>query len=178
MPLNSKDRFFSYHTAEKYAIYLWQPNRSAWGEDEPIEVLAVWDISSPSAYLPSEDPSGEGKPDTSMEGPKVVRKFSFKDLDFYRIRQRSTPVLRGLGLDEGHVYIIEEDHRWIAGEQAGHAPPRLHKVKTIGIPFTIGPMFVDLCEADGDTSMSVCQKVSDLRRHNLAPCWRHEVNGL
>jgi hypothetical protein len=175
MPLNSRDRFFSCHTADKYALYLWQPNRSAWGEDEPIEALAVWDITSPSPYLPSQDPSGKGKPDDRLEGPRVLRRFSFTDLDFYRIRQRSTPVLRGLALDEGHVYVIEEDHRWIVGQQAGHALPRLHKVKTIGIPFAIGPMWVDSCGADGDNSMSFCLRVSDSRHHNLAPCWRHEV---
>jgi hypothetical protein len=61
------------------------------------------------------------------------------------------------------------------GQQAGHALPRLHKVKTIGIPFAIGPMWVDSCGADGDNSMSFCQRVSDSRQHNLAPCWRHEV---
>jgi len=176
MPLNSRDRFFSHHTARNYALYLWQPNRSAWGEDEPIEALAVWDISSPSAYLPSQDPSGKGKPDDSLEGPRVMRRFSFKDLDFYRIRQRSTPMLRGLELDESHVYVIEEDHRWIVGQQAGHALPRLHKVKTIGIPFVTGPMWVDSCGADGDNSMSFCQRISDSRCHNLAPCWRHEVS--
>ncbi|KAN0122516.1 hypothetical protein V8E51_000842 [Hyaloscypha variabilis] len=174
MPLNSRDRFFSYHTAQNYALYLWQPNRSAWGEDEPIEALAIWNISSPSTYRPSQDPSGKGKPDDNFEGPRVVRRFSFKDLDFYRIRQRSTPVLRGLELDENHVYVIEEDHRWIVGQQAGHALPRLHKVKTIGIPFVTGPMWVDSCGADGDTSMSFCQRASDSRRRNLAPCWRHE----
>jgi hypothetical protein len=175
MPLNSRDRFFSCHTTDKYSLYLWQPNRSAWGEDEPIEALAVWDISSPSSYRPSQDPSGKGKPADNLEGPRVVRRFSFTDLDFYRIRQRSTPVLRGLQLDENHVYVIEEDHRWIVGQQAGHALPRLHKVKTIGIPFTTGPMWVDSCGADGDTSMSFCQRISDARSYRLAPCWRHEV---
>lgn len=176
MPLNSRDRFFSCHTTDKYSLYLWQPNRSAWGEDEPIEALAVWDISSPSSYRPSQDPSGKGKPGDNLEGPRVVRRFSFTDLDFYRIRQRSTPVLRSLQLDENHVYVIEEDHRWIVGQQAGHALPRLHKVKTIGIPFTTGPMWVDSCGADGDTSMSFCQRVSDARSYRLAPCWRHEVS--
>jgi len=176
MPLNSRDRFFSCHTIDKYSLYLWQPNRSAWGEDEPIEALAVWDISSPSPYRPSQDPSGKGKPDDHLEGPRVLRRFSFRDLDFYRIRQRENPVLRGLELDDNHVYVIEEDHRWIVGEQAGHSLPRLHKVRSIGIPFTIGPMWVDSCGADGNTSMSFCQRGSDGRRSNkLAPCWRHEV---
>ncbi|KAI9053662.1 hypothetical protein LZ554_002616 [Drepanopeziza brunnea f. sp. 'monogermtubi'] len=107
IPLNSRDRFFSTHTAKHYALYIWQPNRSAWGEDEPIESLAIWDISSPSSYKPSEDPSGTLKPDEDAEGPRSVRRFSFAHLDFYKIRQRSTPILRCLELDENHVYIIE-----------------------------------------------------------------------
>jgi hypothetical protein len=175
MPLNSRDRFFSSHTRTHYAMYLWQPNRSAWGEDDPIEALAIWDISSPSPYRPSEDSTGEAKPSEDLEGPKVLRRFSFSDLGFYSIRQRSTPVLRGLELDENHVYLIQEDHRWIVGSQASHSHPRLHKVKTTGIPFTTGPFWEDECGADGDVNLSFCERVSDTRAPNLAPCWRHEV---
>ncbi|KUJ24003.1 uncharacterized protein LY89DRAFT_604302 [Mollisia scopiformis] len=171
-PLNSRDRFFSTHNKTHYAIYLWQPNRSAWGEDEPIEGLAVWDISSASAYCPSEDPSGKRKPEG--QGPHVIRRFSFADLSFYWIRQRSTPVLRSLELDENHVYIIEEDHRWLVGQQASHTLPRLHKVKTTGIPFSPGPCWTDECGADGDVHLSFCERVSDIRRPEVAPCWRHE----
>ncbi|KAE8447632.1 hypothetical protein EG329_010603 [Mollisiaceae sp. DMI_Dod_QoI] len=171
-PLNSRDRFFSTHDKIHYAIYLWQPNRSAWGEDEPIEALAVWDISSASDYRPSEDPSGKSKPEG--EGPSVIRRFSFADLDFYKIRQRSTPILRGLELDENHVYVLEEDHRWLVGQQASHTPPRLHMVKTIGIPFSAGPCWKDECGANGDVNLSFCERVSDVRRPNIAPCWRHE----
>lgn len=175
MPLNSRDRFFSCHTKTHYAMYLWQPNRSAWGEDDPIEGLAVWDISSPSSYRPSEDPTGKGKPSEDLEGPRVLRRFSFSDLGFYRIRQRSSPIFRALELDENHVYFIEEDHRWIVGSQASHAHPRLHKVKTTGIPFATGPFWEDECGADGDVNLSFCQRISDTRGPNIAPCWRHEV---
>ncbi|CZR50507.1 related to F-box domain protein [Phialocephala subalpina] len=171
-PLNSKDRFFSTHNKTHYVIYLWQPNRSAWGEDEPIEALAVWDISSRSEYRPSEDPTGKGKPEG--RGPHVLRRFSFADLDFYRIRQRSTPVLRSLELDENHVYVLEEDHRWLVGQQASHTLPRLHMVKTIGIPFSAGPCWQDECGADGDVDLSFCERVSDIRQPYIAPCWRHE----
>lgn len=174
MPLNSRDRFFSTHNKTHYAVYLWQPNRSAWGEDEPIEALAIWDISSTSNYRPSDDPSGKGKP--VREGARVIRRFSFADLDFYEIRQRSTPILRGLELDEDHVYMLEEDHRWIVGEQASHTLPRLHMVKTTGIPFAIGPRWVDECGVDGDVHLSFCERVSDLRRPDIASCWRHEVS--
>lgn len=47
LPLNRSDRFFSVHNASHYAAYLWQPNRSLYNDD-PIEQLAVWDLSSPS----------------------------------------------------------------------------------------------------------------------------------
>ncbi|KAL2271221.1 hypothetical protein VTJ83DRAFT_592 [Remersonia thermophila] len=61
LPLNRSDRFFSAHTATHYAVYFWQPNRSLY-QDDPIEQLAVWDISSPSRYRPSEDPTGARRP--------------------------------------------------------------------------------------------------------------------
>lgn len=174
LPLNSRDRFFSTHTHSHYTLYLWQPNRSAWGEDEPIEGLAIWDISSPSPYRPSRDPSGRSK-SSSSSGPVVIRRFSFADLDFYDIRQGSTPVLQGLELDEANLYVIEEDHRWIVGQQAGHSLPRLHKVKSVGIPFVIGPSWQDECGADGDVNLSFCERASEVRHPRAAPCWRHEV---
>ena len=101
---------------------------------------------------------------------------SWKDEGGCEVGSWMVKLLAGVELDENHVYVIEEDHRWIVGQQAGHALPRLHKVKTIGIPFVTGPMWVDSCGADGDTSMSFCQRASDSRRRNLAPCWRHEVS--
>jgi hypothetical protein len=61
LPLNRSDRFFSAHTATHYAVYFWQPNRSLY-QDDPIEQLAVWDISTPSSYRPSEDPTGGKRP--------------------------------------------------------------------------------------------------------------------
>ncbi|PVH88577.1 hypothetical protein DL98DRAFT_446972 [Cadophora sp. DSE1049] len=173
-PLNSQDRFFSAHTSTHYAIYTWQTNRSAWGEDEPIEALAIWDISSPSPYRPSEDPAGKANPSDESEGPFVIRRFSFANLDFYRIRQRSDPILRCLQLDENNVYIIVESHRWLVGQQATNDLPQLHHVKTTGIPFGIGPAWEDECGANGDTNISFCEKESDIRSPNVAPCWRHE----
>jgi hypothetical protein len=178
MPLNSRDRFYSTHSSSHYALYLWQPNRSAWGEDDPLEALAVWNISSPSHYRPSEDPTGKGKPASESEGPKVIRRFSFADLDFYGIRQRSTPALRALELDENHVYFVEEDHRWLIGPEASHNHPPLHKVKSVGIPFAAGPRWEDECGADGDVNLSYCERAMDSRRPRFAPCWRHEVSDV
>lgn len=154
---------------------MWQKNRSAWGEDDPIESLAIWDISSPSSYKPSEDPAGKMKPSDASEGAHVIRRFSFADLDFYSIRQSWDPTLRCLELDESHVYVIQENHRWIVGMQASDNLPPLHHVKTIGIPFGVGPAWKDECGANGDTDISFCDKETDIRIPNVAPCWRHEV---
>lgn len=177
MPLTSIDRFYSTHTASHYALYLWEPNQGIWGEDDPIESLAVWDISSPSKYRPSEDPTGKDSSAAESEGPKVIRRLSFADLDFYRIRQRTTPTFRALELDENHVYFIEEDHRWLMGLEAlGEA--RLHKVRSVGIPFAAGPCWVDECGASGDADISYCEKALDLdtRHPRFTPCWRHDVS--
>lgn len=174
LPLNSRDRFYTTHSETHYAMYLWQPNRSAWGEDEPIEALAIWNIESPSLYRPSQDPAGVSKPQGA--GAKVVRRFSFEDLTFYGVRQRSSPTLRCLLLDESHVYVIQEDHRWVVGEEESASHPRLHKVKSTGIPFAIGPFWEDECGADGENILSFCQRDSEARGTAQAPCWRHAVS--
>ncbi|KAL3417800.1 F-box domain-containing protein [Phlyctema vagabunda] len=174
MPLNSRDRFFSVHSATHYVLYLWQPNRSAWGEDEPIESLAIWDISSPSPYLPSQDSTGKGKPEESIEGAVIIKRLSFADLDFYGIRQRSNPAFRELRLDESNVYFIEEDHRWMVGEQSSLTLPRLHALRSVGIPFAAGPRWQDECGADGDVNLSFCERGSESRHPRFSPCWRHE----
>jgi hypothetical protein len=85
-------------------------------------------------------------------------------------------VLRCLELDGNHVYFIEEDHRWLVGQQASHNLPRLHKVKSVGVPFAVGPRWEDECGADGDVNLSFCERVTDSRHPSIAPCWRHEVS--
>ncbi|KAG9235761.1 hypothetical protein BJ875DRAFT_528267 [Amylocarpus encephaloides] len=110
---------------------------SAWGEDDPIKSLAIWDISSPSPYRPSEDPTGKRKPEDS-QGAKPIH------------------------------------HRWIVGQEASHSHPRLHKLKTTGIPFGEGPFWRDKCGADGDVNLSFCQRGSDFRGPHKAPCCLHE----
>ncbi|KAL2257077.1 hypothetical protein VTK26DRAFT_690 [Humicola hyalothermophila] len=181
LPLNRSDRFFSAHTATHYAVYFWQPNRSLY-QDDPIEQLAVWDISSPSPYRPSEDPRGIKRPsigrtpsspptglwnghrspgitriyqsaepnacperlettpssDASF-GPRVVRRMAWRELDFYGLRQRATPQLRNLALDDRNLYFIEEEHRWAAGQHSSLNPPRVHLVRSTGIPIVPAP---------------------------------------
>ncbi|KAL1844285.1 hypothetical protein VTJ49DRAFT_2342 [Mycothermus thermophilus] len=167
LPLNRSDRFFSAHTATHYAVYFWQPNRSLY-QDDPIEQLTVWDISSPSRYRPSEDPTGAQRPDfertistpadfpdqvhrpgrlnldakvqgtasleTATAGPQVIRRMAWRDLDFYGLRQRATPRLRNLALDSQNLYFIEEEHRWADGQHSSLVPPRVHLVRSTGIP--------------------------------------------
>ena len=175
LPLNRSDRFFSAHTATHYAVYFWQPNRSLY-QDDPIEQLAVWDISSPSPYRPSEDPRGDKRPSASRApslpaglwqgnnstttgkisgltgssadlerprraslaaataGPQVVRRMAWRELDFYGLRQRATPQLRALALDDLNLYVVEEEHRWADGQHSSLNPPRVHLVRSTGIP--------------------------------------------
>ncbi|EAA36172.2 hypothetical protein GE21DRAFT_2276 [Neurospora crassa] len=175
LPINRSDRFFSAHTATHYAVYFWQPNRSLY-QDDPIEQLAVWDISLPSPYRPSEDPTGHNRPpvgnrttsmsaglwngggthtttttttaagearkDASPEpdripatnGPQVIRRMAWRELDFYGVRQRANPQLRDLSLDDRNLYFIEEEHRWAEGQHSSLSPPRVHHVKCTGIP--------------------------------------------
>ncbi|KAK4116368.1 hypothetical protein N656DRAFT_841848 [Canariomyces notabilis] len=180
LPLNRSDRFFSTHTATHYAVYFWQPNRSLY-HIEPIEQLAVWDISSPSPYRPSANPKADKRPNisrttslptglwngsskvtgrklhevagsepnseclktvpasTTTTGPRVIRRMAWRELDFYGVRQRATPQLRGLMLDGTNLYVIEEEHRWAEGQHSSLNPPRVHLVRCTGIPVIPAP---------------------------------------
>ncbi|KAI1336427.1 hypothetical protein F5Y15DRAFT_207149 [Xylariaceae sp. FL0016] len=168
LPPNRLDRFFSAHTARHYALYLWQPNRSPWGEDDPLEQLTIWDISSPAAYRPSLDPRGAKKPEGLLEGkegPVVVNRFTWRDLDVLGLRQRNTPSLREILLDDANVYVHEEEHRWLAGQHSSLSPPRHHHVRCTGIPFHgMGPRWFDECCADGDVHMSFCPRAGSVAR--------------
>ncbi|KAK4128752.1 hypothetical protein N657DRAFT_561994 [Parathielavia appendiculata] len=181
LPLNCSDRFFSAHTATHYAVYLWQPNRSLY-QDDPIEQLAVWDISSPSSYRPSEDPKGDKRPAVARApslpsglwngqnsrvagatysldedkadpnrrrraslavataGPQVIRRMAWRELDFYGLRQRVTPQLRCLALDNRNLYVVEEEHRWTDGQHSSLNPPRAHMVRSTAIPVIPEPV--------------------------------------
>ncbi|KAK3341608.1 hypothetical protein B0T25DRAFT_347264 [Lasiosphaeria hispida] len=238
LPLNRSDRFFSAHTATHYAVYFWQPNRSLY-QDDPIEQLAVWDISSSSPYRPSEDPTGDqrpapiraqttptglwsggsGKPSaqasksadslvteikiikdaslaTATAGPQVIRRMAWRELDFYGLRQRATPRLRNLTLDDQNLYVVEEEHRWSDGQHSSLSPPRVHLVRCTGIPivptpaskqeaFTndhqslssiingpvFGPIWVDACGADGDINMSFCRRLASNTADTVTSHW-------
>lgn len=245
LPLNDTDRFFSTHTATHYAVYFWQPNRSLY-QDDPIEQLAVWDISSSCPFKASEEPKGllkrtrpaqassaptglwngvgsssdhdhgtgngaahsaeaavsqeEGASSNveglsqdlviALTGPQVIRHMSWSELDFYGLRQRGTPMIRSLALDDRNLYVVEEEHRWAVGEHSSLSLPRNHLVRCTGIPIipdTVatplaskysppkpierilktswppvqGPMWKDECGADGDANSSFCRRVAE-----------------
>lgn len=163
LPLNATDRFLSAHSNTHYAVYIWQPNRSIWGdEDDPLESLLLWDISLP-------------------QRPRIIRRMTWSTLAFYGVRQRATPRLRSLGLDGSHLFFIEEEHRWARGGQSSLTPPRVHLVRSTGIPVlpmtstttqgeegeldakdelvVQGPVWLDECGANGDVNLSFCSRI-------------------
>jgi F-box domain len=137
LPLNTCDRFFSTHTKDHYAIYLWQPNRSMYtgDEDQPIECLLVWDISQPRQYLPSQDPGGKGQPDDIYSGPHVVSRFNYRDLCFYGIRQQSWPSLMNFSLDSVQHTVTVRENACIAGQGYFDPAERLWRARTTSILF-------------------------------------------
>lgn len=174
LPLNTHDRFLSAHTRTRYAVYVWQPNRSPWGEDDPLESAVIWD--------------------TSSSPPRCVRRMPWAALEFYGLRQRAAPRLRGLALDERNLYLIEEEHRWARGPHGSPSPPRVHLVRSTGIPvvpavvasggeegrenlegargggevaapvheeeIVQGPRWLDECGANGDVNLSFCSRAA------------------
>ena len=137
LPLNTRDRFFSTHTSEHYAVYLWQPNRSMYtgDEEQPIECLLVWDISQPRQYLPSQDPSGKNQPQDVYTGPHIVSRFNYRDLQHYGIRQQSSPSLMKLCLDSVQHTITIRENTCIAGQGYFDPAERLWCARTTCILF-------------------------------------------
>lgn len=161
LPINRSDRFFSTHTATHYAVYTWQPNTFPGPEDQPLEQLSIWDISSPCEDRPSLDGDGTGggsradspilglgpsyvhtrksRDVASISGPRIIRRMTARDLDFYRIRQGTTPILRNLAMDDRNLYIAEESHRLLTLRPDGRGRTRSHLVMVKGIPIVPGP---------------------------------------
>ncbi|KAL5365377.1 hypothetical protein BJX96DRAFT_12204 [Aspergillus floccosus] len=106
-PLSERDRFYSTHSETHYAIYIWQPNRSLYtaDDDAPIESLSVWDISKPSDYRPSLDPTGRLRSDDGDNGPSIVSRFGFRELGFYSVRQRGLPAVQCLNISDDNLAI-------------------------------------------------------------------------
>lgn len=166
-PLNRHDRFFSAHTATHYAVYVWQPNRSLYNDD-PIESVIVWDISA-------------------RDHPRTIRRITWDTLAFYGVRQGATPTLRSLGMDGRNLYFAEEEHRWAEGGHSSLAPPRVHLVRSTGIPIVVpeedststgdgdgaevviqGPRWVDQCGTNTDVRMPFCTRTNEARFGGMA----------
>ncbi|KAJ0107932.1 f-box domain-containing protein [Diaporthe amygdali] len=175
-PLNRHDRFFSTHTSTHYAVYVWQPNRSLYNDD-PIESVIVWDISEP-------------------DRPRTIRRITWDTLAFYGVRQGSTPTLRSLGMDARNLYIAEEEHRWAEGGHSSLVPPRVHLVRSTGIPIVPGPgstkqgqagggadgdaevvvqgpRWVDQCGTNTDVNMPFCMRTNGARLGGAAALQQH-----
>ena len=137
LPLNSRDRFFSTHNSTYYAVYFFQPNRSMYSGDEdlPIESLFVCDISKPSKYLPSQDPSGQFRPRNPTDGPHIVARFPFHALDFLGVRQRSQIRLMSLSLDTPTASLTWRENVCVAGQGYFDPAERLWCAKTTSFPF-------------------------------------------
>ncbi|KUI56539.1 hypothetical protein VP1G_03922 [Cytospora mali] len=174
-PISIHSRFFSTHTNTHYAVYVWRPDRTSRGDDEPIDAVIVWDISTP-------------------DRPRVLRRMPWSALDFYGVRQRSTPRLRCLGMDDRNLYFTEEEHRWEQGGHSSLSPPRVHLVRSTGVPviptpssvddqeyrqtpeesqhvgiedvIVQGPRWVDECGANGDVNMSFCSRARTSPQHH------------
>ncbi|KAL2401051.1 hypothetical protein ABEF93_000221 [Exophiala dermatitidis] len=136
LPPNYHDRFFSTHNSTHYAVYFWQPNRSMYTGDEemPIESLSVWDITARSPYQPSADPSGKSRP-PDQEGPHIVSRFSFTDMDFLGIRQHANVALMSLHLDSESLSLTVRENAAVAGQGYFDPAERLWCAKTTTFPF-------------------------------------------
>lgn len=130
-PLSERDRFYSTHSNTHYVIYTWQPNRSLYtaDEDAPIESLFVWDISRPSSYRPSIDPTGKQTGPEVDQAPCIVARYGFQDLEFIRNRQRGVPMLQRLDITDDGRSIEFSGNRAIVRNGA--------RIEELGYPWTV-----------------------------------------
>ena len=185
-PLSAQDCWFSDHSTTHYVVYFWQMNRSAWGENEPIESLLIWDISQPPSHRPSDHYSGGSQVPTA---PPLVKKLSYLDLDFLTIRQRDTPFLRKIALDgNACVYFFEEGcvrelglHVGYGYEAGRRNPGDVVWERIIGIPVLgHGPRWEDRHGKDSTSSAERQHanfKVPDSSMPIRATCWRYAGMG-
>ncbi|KAH7163029.1 hypothetical protein B0J13DRAFT_615634 [Dactylonectria estremocensis] len=186
VPTHQPDRLFSTHNRTHYAVYVWQPARSPWGDDDPFEQLTVWELGPTSVPPPLPSNSGAwdpARPKVAGVGPRVILQLDNTGLRTLGVAQRDTPSLRGLALDLttwdaqsqaacGHVYFVEETHRWVAGPHSSPTPPPLHRIRSIGVPLGgHGPRWLSECDANG---RSRCLCATPEAWPGRAPCWRHD----
>ncbi|EGR52203.1 uncharacterized protein TRIREDRAFT_119607 [Trichoderma reesei QM6a] len=171
LSLDHHDRFFSTHNATHYAVYTWQPPPrsfdAAWPDDEPLESLTIWEFNPPNSYSQRPDAASSSSPPTTSS-PRIIRTLNNAQLRAFAILQHDAPALRAMALDDstwdaarasacGHVFFTEEEHRWSAGPHSRPSRPRLHRVKTTGIPLVgAGPRWVDDCGGGGGVNLRFC----------------------
>lgn len=157
-PLSDRDRFFSSHNRTHYTIYAWQPNRSLYtaDEDAPIESLFVWDISQPSPYRPSEDPSGTNSEEE--DGPKIISRLGFRDLEFYSVRQRGIPSMIRLEIDSESGTLDITENMGIETRTLEQSFPT---------PSLMGPAMPD--------GWSPAVYITSIPFIGHGPCWRRET---
>ena len=185
-PLSAQDTWFSDHSTTHYVVYIWQTNRSAWGENEPIESLLIWNISEPSSHCPSDDSSGGIQ---ASVGPRLVKKLSYLDLEFLTVRQRDTPFLRKIALDgSACVYFFEEGCTRERGPHVGHGyetgrrnPQDIVWERIVAIPVQgPGPRWEDRLGRGSNFSgdwRHPDSTSSDPSTPKRATCWRYDGMG-
>ena len=183
LPLCTRDCWFSDHSTTHYAVYFWQMDFSAWGGNDPIESLLIWDISQPSSHRPCNDYSRSSV--QVPTAPPLVKKLSYLDLDFLTIRQRDTPFLRKIALDgNACVYFFEEGciREW--GLDVGHGseagrrnPADVVWERIVGIPVLgHGPRWehrLGIDSTSGGEWQHANFKGPDSSMPIRATCWRY-----
>ena len=157
-PLTSRDYFFSNHTSKYYSSYYWQPNRSLWtgDEDQPIEALAIWDISQSSRYEPSKDPTGFNRPGVDKNGPRIVARFTWRELQWLGLRQGSSIALMGLEIDSEAPIMTFKENAFVSGQGYFDPAERHWSARVSSFPFSPaglselveGPVFQRMGEVD------------------------------
>lgn len=102
-------------------------------EERPIESLFVWDISRPSSYRPSADPTG--KHSTGQAGPQMIERLVLDQLDYYGIRQHSDIALMSMRLDSPNHTLTIRENVCVAGQGYFDPAERLSCAKTTTLLF-------------------------------------------
>lgn len=142
-PLSNREYFFSTHTSQHYALYYWQPNRSLWtGDDQPIEALFVYDISTPSAYRPSEDPrhlhdnrARDAEAGRKINGPYPVVRYAMRELEWLGIRQQTSVSLIRIELDSESKCVTWKENRFVSGQGYFDPAERSWESRSTTFPF-------------------------------------------
>ncbi|MCJ1481013.1 hypothetical protein MMC06_001169 [Schaereria dolodes] len=120
------DRFFSTHNATHYVVYTWTRRPAATMTTANIkESIEIWNFQ--------------------QSPPKLIKRFKESDLDYYDIRQRSTPLFWKIEIDERMIYVVEDGCRELIGSDVGTGLlPTTYYERVVGIPIIgYGPSWED-----------------------------------